>query len=77
MKRTALHRLLVVAVVVLLAVAVALYVLSVTLAPSGGPEVAGTFVGYAWGAVVAAVLVGIVDFFVRSNGPRAHDDRAS
>ncbi|MBD8703258.1 hypothetical protein SOM11_10840 [Frigoribacterium sp. CFBP9039] len=71
MNRSALHRLLVAVVVVLLVAAAALYVLSVTLAP-GGRDVAGLFVGYAWGAVVLAVLVGVVDFFVRSSGSRSH-----
>jgi len=62
----ALHRLLVALVVLLLVAAGALYVLSVTLAPDGGPDVAARFVGYAWIAVVAAVLTGVVDFFVRA-----------
>lgn len=72
MKRTSWHRLLVVAVVVLLVVAAVLYVFSVVLAPEGR-DVAGRFVGYAWTAFVVAVLVGVVDFFVRSRprGPAA------
>jgi len=64
-KRTSWHRLLVAAVVVLLVAAAVLYVFSVVLAPEGR-DVAGRFVGYAWTAFVVAVLVGVVDFFVRS-----------
>lgn len=72
MKRTTWHRLLVAAVVVLLVVAAVAYVFSVVLAPEGR-DVAGRFVGYAWTAFVLAVLVGVVDFFVRSRprGPAA------
>ena len=72
-----LHRLLVALVVLLLITAGALYVLSVTLAPQGGPDVAARFVGYAWIAVVGAVLTGVVDFFVRAglNRTRARRGR--
>ena len=72
MKRTTWHRLLVAAVVVLLVVAAVAYVFSVVLAPEGR-DVAGRFVGCAWTAFVLAVLVGVVDFFVRSRprGPAA------
>ncbi|MFJ2355513.1 MULTISPECIES: hypothetical protein [Frigoribacterium] len=66
MTTTTLHRLLVALAVLLLVAAGVLYVLSVTLAPQGGPDVAARFVGYAWFAVVGAVLTGVVDFFVRA-----------
>lgn len=72
MNRTSWHRLLVAVVVVLLVVALVAYVFSVVLAPEGR-DVAGRYVGYAWTAFVLAVLVGVVDFFVRSRprGPAA------
>jgi hypothetical protein len=70
-----LHRLLVALVVLLLVAAGTLYVLSVTLAPQGGPDVAASFVGYAWIAVVGAVLTGVVDFFVRAGLSRTRTRR--
>ena len=70
-----LHRLLVTLVVLLLVAAGALYVLSVTSAPQGGPDVAARFVGYAWIAVVGAVLTGVVDFFVRAGLSRTRTRR--
>lgn len=70
-----LHRLLVALVVLLLVAAGTLYVLSVTLAPEGGPDVAARFVGYAWIAVVGAVLTGVVDFFVRAGLSRTRTRR--
>jgi hypothetical protein len=71
----ALHRLLVALVVLLLVAAAALYVLSVTLAPQGGPDLAARHVGYAWIAVVGAVLTGVVDFFVRAGLSRGNTRR--
>jgi hypothetical protein len=70
-----LHRLLVALVVLLLVAAGTLYVLSVTLAPQGGPDVAARFVGYAWIAVAGAVLTGVVDFFVRAGLTRTRTRR--
>jgi len=56
-------------VVVLLLASAALWVLSITLAPEGR-DVAGRFVGLAGTALVAAALVGTVDFFVRHGAPQ-------
>lgn len=71
--RNAWHRVLVTAVVVFLVLAVGFYVASVALAPADGRNVAGLFVGWAMFALVAAIVVGIVDFFVRPLGGRSGD----
>ncbi|WP_267419951.1 MULTISPECIES: hypothetical protein [unclassified Curtobacterium] len=73
MTRTAWHRLLVTLVVVLLALTAVLWVSSVVLAPADGRDTAGLFVGWAMFALVGAIVVGIVDFFVRPLGGRSGD----
>ncbi|MBF4583050.1 hypothetical protein ITJ54_10260 [Curtobacterium sp. VKM Ac-2865] len=73
MTRTAWHRLLVTLVVALLALTAALWVTSVVLAPADGRNTAGLFVGWAMFALVGAIVVGIVDFFVRPLGGRSGD----
>jgi hypothetical protein len=73
MTRTAWHRLLVTLVVVLLALTAALWISSVVLAPADGRDTAGLFVGWAMFALVGAIVVGIVDFFVRPLGGRSGD----
>ncbi|WP_423923611.1 hypothetical protein ACPEEZ_05530 [Frigoribacterium sp. 2-23] len=74
MTRVYWHRLLVAVVIVLIVAAALFYLFSVTMAPQG-PDVAERFVALAWISFVAAVGAGIVDFFVRFNGPRPRDDR--
>jgi uncharacterized membrane protein len=73
MTRIAWHRLLITLVVVLLALTVVMYVTSVVLAPADGRNTAGLFVGWAMFAMVGAIVVGIVDFFVRPLGGRSGD----
>ncbi|MCJ1715966.1 hypothetical protein [Curtobacterium sp. VKM Ac-2922] len=73
MTRSAWHRLLVTAVVVLLVLTAGLWVASVALAPADGRNTAGLFVGWAMFALVAAIAVGIVDFFVRPLGGQSGD----
>lgn len=71
--RIAWHRVLVTVVVVFLALAVVFYALSVFLAPADGRNTAGLFVGWAMFAMIGAIGVGIVDFFVRPLGGRSGD----
>ena len=71
--RIAWHRVLVTVVVVFLVLTVGLYAASVLLAPADGRNVAGLFVGWAMFAMVAAIVCGIVDFFVRPLGGRSGD----
>lgn len=71
--RTAWHRVLVTAVVAFLVLAAVLYAASVLLAPADGRNTAGLFVGWAMFAVLGAIVVGIVDFFVRPLGGRSGD----
>jgi len=71
--RIAWHRVLVTVVVVFLVLAVVFYALSVFLAPEDGRSVAGLFVGWAMFAMIGAIAVGIVDFFVRPLGGRSGD----
>ncbi|OIH97295.1 hypothetical protein [Curtobacterium sp. MCBA15_001] len=73
MTRTAWHRLLVTVVVALLALTAVLWIASVVLAPADGRNTAGLFVGWAMFAMVGAIAVGIVDFFVRPLGGRSGD----
>jgi hypothetical protein len=73
MARLTWHRVLVTVVVLLLVLAAGLYVSSVVLAPQGGRGVAGLFDGFAMFALVGAIAVGIVDFFVRPLGGRSGD----
>lgn len=73
MTRSSWHRLLVTVVVVLLALTAALWITSVVLAPADGRDTAGLFVGWAMFALVGAIAVGIVDFFVRPLGGRSGD----
>jgi cobalamin synthase len=72
MSRKRWHQVLVTIVVVLLALAAAFYVMSVVLAPHGR-DTAGLFDGWTMFAVVAAIAVGIIDFFVRPLGGRSGD----
>jgi uncharacterized membrane protein YvlD (DUF360 family) len=65
--RSTFHRILVVIVVLFLLGALALYVLSIALAHEGG-DVARHYDQFAISAFLAAVLFGIVDFFVRPVG---------
>jgi cobalamin synthase len=67
------HVVLVTITVVLLALAVVFYVSSIVLAPKGGRDEAGLFDGWAMFALIAAIGVGIVDFFVRPLGGRSGD----
>ena len=71
--RTVWHRALVAVVVVFLVLAAVLYAASVLLAPTDGRNTAGLFVGWAMFAVIGAIVVGIVDFFVRPLGGRSGD----
>jgi hypothetical protein len=71
--RTVWHRTLVTVVVVFLVLAAVLYAASVLLAPADGRNTAGLFVGWAMFAVIGAIVVGIVDFFVRPLGGRSGD----
>lgn len=73
MTRPAWHRLLVTVVVVLLVLTAGLWIASVVLAPADGRNTAGLFVGWAMFAMVGAIAVGIVDFFVRPLGGRSGD----
>lgn len=73
MTRPSWHRLLVTVVVVLLVLTAALWITSVVLAPADGRNTAGLFVGWAMFALVGAIAVGIVDFFVRPLGGRSGD----
>ena len=73
MTRKQWHRTLVTIVVVLLALALAFYVSSIVLAPRGGRDEAGLFDGWAMFALIAAIGVGIIDFFVRPLGGRSGD----
>ena len=73
MTRSSWHRLLVTVVVVLLVLTAALWITSVVLAPADGRNTAGLFVGWAMFALVGAIAVGIVDFFVRPLGGRSGD----
>ncbi len=71
--RSTWHRALVTLVVVFLVLAAGLYAASVFLAPVDGRNTAGLFVGWAMFAVIGAIVVGIVDFFVRPLGGRSGD----
>jgi cell division protein FtsW (lipid II flippase) len=70
--RSSFHRLLVVVVALFLVGALTLYVLSIALAHEGG-DVARHFDQVAIVAFLGAVLVGIVDFFVRPAGHATAD----
>lgn len=67
------HRILVTVVVVFLVLAIVFYASSVLLAPADGRNTAGLFVGWSMFALIGAIVVGIVDFFVRPLGGRSGD----
>jgi ABC-type Fe3+-siderophore transport system permease subunit len=73
MSRTALHRLLIAICAVFLVLAALAWVTGVVRAPAGGPGVAGLWDGWAMFALVVAIAVGTVDFFVRPLGGRSGD----
>jgi hypothetical protein len=73
MTRQRWHRVLVVLVVALLALAVVFYALSIALAPADGRSTAGLYDGWAIFSLIGAIGVGIIDFFVRPFGGRSGD----
>ena len=67
------HRVLITVVVVFLVLTVGFYAASVLLAPADGRSTAGLFVGWAMFSMIGAIVVGIIDFFVRPLGGRSGD----
>jgi uncharacterized membrane protein len=67
------HRVLITVVVVFLVLTVGFYAASVLLAPADGRGTAGLIVGWAMFSMIGAIVVGIIDFFVRPLGGRSGD----
>ncbi|MCS6563317.1 hypothetical protein N8D74_12225 [Curtobacterium flaccumfaciens] len=67
------HRVLITVVVVFLVLTVGFYAASVLLAPADGRGTAGLFVGWAMFSMIGAIVVGVIDFFVRPLGGRSGD----